>query len=96
MGLALLKTQYYGGIKKYQWVSRQLAICGTVVRADGSVVEMEMGLKPDEPVFTIPDLLPHLARKQMEQKASEFISGESLNLIAGQRSVRCRIKPKTE
>ena len=83
MGLALLKTQYYGGIKKYQWVSRQLALCGTVVRADGSVVEVEMGLKPDEPVFTIPDLLPHLARKQMEQKASEFIAGESLNLIAG-------------
>ena len=83
MGLALLKTQYYGGIKKYQWVSRQLAICGTIVRADGSVVEIEVGLKPDEPVFTIPDLLPHLARKQMEQKASELIPGESLNLIAG-------------
>jgi aspartyl aminopeptidase len=82
-GLALLKTQYYGGIKKYQWVSRQLALCGTVVRSDGSVVEMEVGLKPDEPVFTIPDLLPHLARKQMEQKASEFIPGESLNLIVG-------------
>ncbi len=83
MGLALLKTQYYGGIKKYQWVSRQLAICGTIVRADGSVVEIEVGLKPDEPIFTIPDLLPHLARKQMEQKASELIPGESLNLIAG-------------
>jgi aspartyl aminopeptidase len=83
MGLALLKTQYYGGIKKYQWVSRQLALCGTVVRSDGSVVEVEIGLRPDEPVFTIPDLLPHLARKQMEQKASEFISGESLNLITG-------------
>jgi aspartyl aminopeptidase len=83
MGLALLKTQYYGGIKKYQWVSRHLALCGTVVRKDGSVVDVEIGLKPDEPVFTIPDLLPHLARKQMEQKASEFISGEGLNLIAG-------------
>ncbi|MGO9116021.1 MAG: aminopeptidase [Desulfomonilaceae bacterium] len=83
MGLALLKTQYYGGIKKYQWISRHLAICGTVVRKDGSVVDIEIGLKPDEPVFTIPDLLPHLARKQMDQKASEFISGESLNIIAG-------------
>ena len=83
MGLALLKTQYYGGVKKYQWVSRPLALCGTISRGDGSVVDVEMGLKPDEPVFTIPDLLPHLARKQMEQKASEFIPGESLNLIVG-------------
>ncbi len=82
-GLAFLKTQYYGGVKKYQWVSRGLALCGTIVRKDGSIVDIEIGLKPDEPVFTIPDLLPHLARKQMEQKASDFISGESLNLIVG-------------
>jgi aspartyl aminopeptidase len=82
-GLALLKTHYYGGIKKYQWVARSLAICGTVIRGDGSTVQVEIGLKPDEPVFTIPDLLPHLARKQMEQKASEFMPGENLNLIVG-------------
>jgi aspartyl aminopeptidase len=82
-GLALLKTHYYGGIKKYHWVARSLAICGTVIRGDGSTVQVEIGLKPEDPVFTIPDLLPHLAKKQMEQKASEFMPGENLNLIVG-------------
>ncbi len=81
-GLAILKTQYYGGIKKYHWVARSLGLCGSVVRSDGSILELEIGLDPNEPVLTIPDLLPHLARKQMEQKASEFISGENLNLLA--------------
>lgn len=83
MGLALLKTHYYGGVKKYHWVSRTLALVGTMIRGDGSTVEIEIGLSPDDPVFTIPDLLPHLARKQMEQKASEFIPAENLNLILG-------------
>lgn len=82
-GLALLKTHYYGGIKKYQWVARSLALCGTVIRSDGKTIDIEIGLNPDDPVFTITDLLPHLARKQMEQKASEFIPGENLNLITG-------------
>ncbi len=83
VGLALLKTHYYGGIKKFHWVSRNLALCGTVVRSDGSSVDIEIGLDRNDPVFVIPDLLPHLARKQMEQKASEVISGESLNIIIG-------------
>ncbi|MBI4963035.1 MAG: aminopeptidase [Desulfomonile tiedjei] len=82
-GLALLKTHYYGGIKKYHWVARSLALCGTVIRADGKQVDIEIGLNPEDPVFTITDLLPHLARKQMDQKASEFIPGENLNLILG-------------
>jgi aspartyl aminopeptidase len=82
-GLALLKTHYYGGIKKYQWVARCLALCGTVIRADGKTIDIEIGLSADDPVFTITDLLPHLARKQMEQKASEFIPAENLNLILG-------------
>lgn len=82
-GLALLKTHYYGGIKKYQWVARALALCGTVIRADGTVVDIEIGLDPGDPVLTITDLLPHLARKQMDQKASEFIPAENLNVIAG-------------
>jgi len=82
-GLAFLKTHYYGGIKKYHWVARSLALCGTVIRGDGSPVEIELGLDPNEPVLTITDLLPHLARKQMEQKASEFIPGENLNVIVG-------------
>ncbi len=81
--LALLKTHYYGGIKKYQWVARSLAVCGTIIREDGSTVHVEIGLAPEDPVFTIPDLLPHLSKKQMEQKASEFMPGENLNLIVG-------------
>jgi aspartyl aminopeptidase len=80
-GLALLKTHYYGGIKKYHWVARSLGLCGTVVRSDGSVLSIEIGFEPDDPVLTIPDLLPHLSKKLMDQKASEFIPGENLNLV---------------
>jgi aspartyl aminopeptidase len=82
-GLAFLKTHYYGGIKKYHWVARSLALCGTVIRSDGSSVYVEIGFLPGEPVLTIPDLLPHLSRKLMDQKASEFIPGENLNLVVG-------------
>ena len=82
-GLALLKTHYYGGIKKYHWVSRALALSGTVVRADGSSVQVDIGFDAGDPVLTITDLLPHLARKQMEKKASEFIPAESLNVVVG-------------
>ncbi|MEJ2716179.1 MAG: aminopeptidase [Deltaproteobacteria bacterium] len=81
--LALLKTHYYGGIKKYQWVSRSLALVGTIVLGDGRLVDVEIGVDPKDPILTIPDLLPHLGRKQMEKKASEFIPGENLNLIVG-------------
>jgi aspartyl aminopeptidase len=82
-GLALLKTHYYGGIKKYHWVARSLAICGTVIRSDGSVVEVDIGLAPEDPIVTVTDLLPHLSRKQMDQKAREFIPAENLNVIVG-------------
>lgn len=82
-GLALLKTHYYGGIKKYHWVARPLAICGTVVRRDGGIVDIDVGLDPRDPIVTVTDLLPHLSRKQMEQKASEFIPAENLNVIVG-------------
>jgi aspartyl aminopeptidase len=81
--LALLKTHYYGGVKKYQWVARSLALLGTVILRDGAAVDVEIGLKPDDPVLTIPDLLPHLGRKQMDKKASEFIPAENLNVIVG-------------
>ncbi len=83
MDLALLKTHYYGGIKKYHWVARSLALAGTVGLADGRSVDVEIGLKPDDPVFTIPDLLPHLDKKRMEKKASEFLPAENLNVIIG-------------
>ncbi len=82
-GIVLLKTHYYGGIKKYHWVGRTLAICGTIIRSDGSIIDVNLGLDPNDPVFTIPDLLPHLSRKQMEQKANEFIPAENLNIIFG-------------
>ncbi len=82
--IALLKTHYYGGIKKYQWVSRPLALYGLVVTADGREVEIAVGDSPKDPVFTVSDLLPHLARKaQMEKKIEDAIVGEKLNLITG-------------
>lgn len=81
--LALLKTHYYGGVKKYQWLSRPLALHGRVIRADGEILDLALGEGVDEPVFTIADLLPHLAAKvQADKKVSEAFSGEKLNLIA--------------
>ncbi|OAT79469.1 aminopeptidase [Desulfotomaculum copahuensis] len=82
-GLALLKTHYYGGIKKYQWVSMPLALHGVVVRGDGQVLPLVIGENEQDPVFTITDLLPHLAKDQMEKKMSEAIKGEALNLLVG-------------
>lgn len=81
-GLAMLKTHYYGGIKKYQWVSMPLALHGVVVKKDGQKVDICIGEKEDDLVFTIADLLPHLAKDQMEKKATEVVSGESLNAMA--------------
>ena len=81
--LALLKTHYYGGIKKYQWTALPLAIYGVVVHADGTRTEIAYGDGEDDPVFCVTDLLPHLARKQMAQKLSEAITGESLNVLVG-------------
>ena len=81
--MAFLKSHYYGGIKKYQWVARSLTLVGSVILSDGQSIELEIGLDPDEPVVTIPDLLPHLGRKQMEKKASDFIPAENLNPLVG-------------
>ncbi len=82
-GFAMLKTHYYGGIKKYQWVTIPLAMHGTVILKDGSKVELKIGEEEGEPVFTITDLLPHLAKDQMEKKMSEGITGEGLNILFG-------------
>jgi aspartyl aminopeptidase len=79
--VAMFKTHYYGGIKKYQWVTVPLALHGVVCLKNGKKVEFTVGEKPEDPVFIISDLLPHLARKQMEQNAREFISGEALDPI---------------
>lgn len=82
--LALLKTHYYGGIKKYQWVTRPLALYGVVVKTSGEIAEIALGDAPEDPVFTIADLLPHLWRKaQADKKATEVITGEKLNIITG-------------
>lgn len=82
--MTFLKTHYYGGIKKFQWLARPLAIHGRVVTTDGSLLDVAIGEAEDDPVFTIPDLLPHLARKvQYDKKLDEAIVGEKLNLIVG-------------
>ncbi len=82
-GMVWLKTHYYGGIKKYQWTAIPISLHGVVVKKDGSHLVVKLGEDETEPVFTVPDLLPHLAREQMEKKMSEAISGEGLNLLAG-------------
>ncbi|MCF7833156.1 MAG: aminopeptidase [Candidatus Marinimicrobia bacterium] len=82
--IAMFKTHYYGGIKKYQWVSRPLALHGVVAFPDGTVNPIVIGEDEDDPVFTIADLLPHLAGKaQMGKNAKEFIPGEKLNILIG-------------
>lgn len=82
-GMGFLKTHYYGGIKKYQWTAIPLALHGCVVKADGSTAEVCIGEDPGDPVFYITDLLPHLAKDQMDKKLGDAIPGESLNLLAG-------------
>lgn len=82
--LAFLKTHYYGGIKKYQWLARPLALHGVILKTDGSRVELKVGEEPSDPVFTVCDLLPHLARKaQMDKKVTEAFEGEKLNVLVG-------------
>ncbi len=81
--LAFFNTHYYGGIKKYQWVSIPLAIHGLIVKEDGSRVEVNIGEEEEDPIFYISDLLPHLGKDQMQKKMSEGISGEQLNVVIG-------------
>ena len=85
--LALLKTHYYGGIKKYQWTTVPLALHGVVVRADGSRVDVCIGEHPDDPVLYVTDLLIHLAADQMKKTLSEGVTAEQLNLLVGSRPV---------
>ena len=79
--LAMLKTHYYGGIKKYQWVTIPLAMYGLVVLKDGTVVDIAIGDEENDPVFCITDLLPHLSADQNAKKLAEGISGEELNVL---------------
>lgn len=84
VSLAFLKTHYYGGIKKYQWVSRPLAMHGKIIINNGKELDIRIGEDETDPVFTISDLLPHLARKtQYEKKLGDAIIGEKLNVLVG-------------
>ena len=80
-GVAQAKTHYYGGIRKYQWLARPLALHGVIVRENGETLTVTIGEKPGEPVFCIADLLPHLAQKQVTQPVSEAFEAEKLNII---------------
>lgn len=88
---AYLDTHYYGGVKKYQWVTLPLALHGVIVKKDGTTVELNVGEEEDDPVFFISDLLIHLAAEQLEKKAAKVIEGEALDLIVGSRPIA--IKP---
>jgi len=95
--LALLKTHYYGGIKKYHWVSRPLAIHGIVVKENGTAVEVHVGDDEGDPVFTIPDLLPHLwGKSQAKKRMPEGIKGEDLNILVGGLPLKKEKKDKVK
>lgn len=86
--LALFNTHYYGGIKKYQWVSTPLAIHGKIVKEDGEIVDVSVGEDLDDPVFVVSDLLPHLSKKkQSNRKMKDVIKGEELNVIIGGKPI---------
>lgn len=85
--LVTLDTHYYGGVKKYQWVTMPLAIHGVVCKTDGTTVDVVIGEDEADPVFCITDLLPHLGSQQMTKKASEVIEGEMLDVLVGNRPI---------
>jgi aspartyl aminopeptidase len=86
--LALMETHYYGGIKKYQWVTLPLAIHGVVVKKDGTSVNVVIGEDENDPVFGISDLLIHLSAKQLTKKGAELIEGEDLNVLVGSMPIK--------
>ena len=82
-GLAYFKTHYYGGIKKYQWTTIPLSLHGVIVKANGEKFEVNIGEDENDPIFTITDLLPHLAQAQMDKKLKDGVEGENLRLLIG-------------
>lgn len=86
-GFAYLDTHYYGGVKKYQWVTIPLSLHGVIVKKDGTTVEVNIGESEEDPVFFVSDLLIHLASEQLEKKASKVIEGEALDIIIGNRPI---------
>ena len=95
-GFAYLDTHYYGGVKKYQWVTIPLSIHGVVVKKDGSTVEVNVGENEDDPVFFVSDLLIHLASEQLEKKANKVIEGEALDIIIGNKPLVIDKKKKKD
>ena len=93
---AMLDTHYYGGIKKYQWVTLPLALHGVIAKKDGTLVEVNIGDKQGDPVFGVSDLLIHLSGEQMEKKASKVIEGENLDLLIGSIPLSTDKKDKDE
>lgn len=93
---AMLDTHYYGGIKKYQWVTLPLALHGVIAKKDGTLVEVNIGDKQGDPVFGVSDLLIHLSAEQMEKKASKVIEGENLDLLIGSIPLAADKKNKDE
>ena len=81
--MVLLDTHYYGGVKKYQWVTLPLALHGVIAKKDGTVIPVNIGEKPEDPVFGVSDLLIHLAADQMEKKATKVIEGEDMDVLVG-------------
>ena len=95
-GIAYLDTHYYGGVKKYQWVTIPLALHGVVVLKDGTTVEMNVGENPEDPVFFVSDLLIHLAAEQLEKKGAKVVEGEALDIIIGNRPLKVSGKSEDE
>lgn len=91
-GLAYWDTHYYGGIKKYQWVTIPLAVHGVVCKMDGETVNITIGEDPTDPIVLITDLLPHLAQEQMEKGAAKVIEGENLDVLIGSRPLDGEVK----
>ena len=87
-GLAYLDTHYYGGIKKYQWVTLPLALHGVVVKKDGTVMDIVIGEDDDDPVFCVTDLLIHLSQEQMKKNAAKVIEGEKLDILVGTQPLK--------
>ena len=86
--IALFKTHYYGGIKKYQWTTIPLSLHGVIVKADGTSVSVNIGEAENDPVFCVTDLLPHLANEQMKRPLAQGVKGEDLNIVIGSRPFR--------
>ena len=95
-GFAYLDTHYYGGVKKYQWVTIPLAIHGVVVKKDGTTIEISIGENEEDPVFFVSDLLIHLAQEQLEKKAAKVIEGEALDIIVGNKPLIIEKKSKKD